>query len=85
MLLAIIRFFSTNEQVLENAEKQQTMNETVLLGKTESIFPQHMAFYSTTRNRGSLRIHHMMRLLLQYDYDVSFIQIDIIFHNSPIT
>lgn len=62
----IIRLFTTDEQSQQEVDVGEYKDNVILMGKPDHILPQHIALYSTVRNRGSLRVHHMLRLLVQY-------------------
>lgn len=64
-LLMIIRLFSTDEQIPQTIHVNEYTDDLLLQGKPDTILPQHAALYSTVRNRGSLRIHCMLRLLVR--------------------
>lgn len=79
-----IRLFSTDDSIPQEVDVDMYKNEVLLLGKPEHLLPRHMALYSTVRNRGSLRIHTMFRLLVKWMY-VSLLIVDITFQHCSIT
>lgn len=62
----LIRLFSTDEQVPQEVEVKAYANEVLLQGQPDFILPQYQALYSTVRNRGSFRVHCMLRLFVRY-------------------
>ena len=69
-LLMILRLFSTDEQHLQDVDVPKYKDEILLLRHPDYLLPRHIALFSSVRNRGSLRIHHMLRLLMKFIIDL---------------
>ena len=65
-LLILIRLFSMDAQQYDIPSVDAYKTHVLLEGKPDTVLPSLLPLYSTVRNRGALRSHVMLRLLLKF-------------------
>lgn len=65
-LLMLLRLFTGDAQHYDIPSIEAYKEQVLLLGAEDTVFPPLLPLYSTVRNRGALRAHVMLCLLMRY-------------------
>ena len=65
-LLLLLRLFTGDAQHYDVPSVEAYKEQVLLQGEEDTVVPPLLPLYSTVRNRGALRSHVMLRLLLKF-------------------